>query len=67
MWSGTQRGDLPFGSQGSIKATGRWASVPDIIVSRISEGKIAEDWESFNAAAPWKQLGALPGPGEAET
>ena len=61
-FAGTHKGDLAFGPAGPIKSTGRRMSVPDIIVSRISEGKIVEEWESANMGSVWQQLGAIPGP-----
>ena len=49
----TQTGDLP-----NIPATGRPVTVTSIIIYRISEGKIAEEWESYDQLGMLKQLGA---------
>jgi predicted ester cyclase len=61
-WSGTHRGDLAYGPAGPIRPTGRRLNLPDIIVSRISEGQIVEEWESANMGSVWQQLGAIPSP-----
>jgi predicted ester cyclase len=61
-FAGTQRGDLAKGPFGPIKPTGRLLNLPDIMISRISDGKIVEEWESANWASIWQQLGAIPPP-----
>jgi predicted ester cyclase len=65
-WSGTHKGNLAYGPTGPIKATGRLVNIPDIIVSRLSEGKIVEEWESANMGSIWQQLGAIPTQAEAK-
>ena len=54
----TQTGDLP-----GISATGKSVTVTSIIIYRISKGKIAEEWESWDALGMMQQLGVsrLPG------
>ena len=49
----TQTGDLP-----NIPATGKPVTVTSIIIYRISQGKIAEEWESYDQLGMLKQLGA---------
>jgi len=66
VFSGTHRGDWP-GPSDVIRATGRRVVLPIIIVTRISEGRIAEDWESDNNGSGWQQLGAIPIATEART
>jgi predicted ester cyclase len=54
----TQIGDLP-----GIPGTGKPVTVTSIIIYRISKGKIAEEWESWDALGMMQQLGVsrLPG------
>jgi steroid delta-isomerase-like uncharacterized protein len=57
---GTQRGDLP-----GLPATGRTVDVEGITISRLVDGRIAEDRQVWDALGFWRQLGALlaDGPG----
>ena len=50
----TQTGDLP-----AIPATGRSVTVTSIIVYRIFEGRIVEEWESWDALGMMRQLGVV--------
>jgi predicted ester cyclase len=59
--SGTHRGDL-FG----IAPTGKGASFVGITINRIEGGKVAEEWQIFDALGMMQQLGAIPSPGEAQ-
>jgi predicted ester cyclase len=59
--SGTHRGDL-FG----IAPTGNRASFVGITINRIEGGKVAEEWQIFDALGMMQQLGAIPSPGEAQ-
>ena len=60
---GTHQGDLPWGPHDSIiKPTGKKVTVGGILISRIADGRIVEDWEGFEFANLWQQLGALPAP-----
>ena len=43
-----------------IAATGREVSLPMIVIQRISEGKIAEDWVLVESLGFYHQLGLLP-------
>jgi steroid delta-isomerase-like uncharacterized protein len=49
----TQTGDLP-----GIPATGRQVTVVSMHICRISDGRIAEEWELFDALGMLRQLGA---------
>ncbi len=49
---GTHRGDL----QG-IRPTGKRVTVTGITISRISRGKIAEDWQNWDSLGLLQQLG----------
>ena len=49
----TQTGDLP-----GIPATGRPVTIESMHICRISDGRIAEEWELFDALGMMKQLGA---------
>ncbi len=57
-FTGTHQGDW-HGPYGVITATGRRVDLPIIIVTRISERRIAEDWESDNHGSLWQQLGVV--------
>jgi steroid delta-isomerase-like uncharacterized protein len=59
MSCGTHKGDFM-----GIAATGKKVVVTGIIISRIAEGKIAEDWEEFDGMGFMVQLGAIPPIGE---
>jgi steroid delta-isomerase-like uncharacterized protein len=50
----TQTGDLP-----GIPATGKPVTATSIIIYRIAEGRIAEEWESWDALGVMRQLGVL--------
>jgi steroid delta-isomerase-like uncharacterized protein len=57
---GTHRGE--FMGQ---PPTGRPAAVPGVIIDRISESKIAEEWASYDTLSLLQQLGVIPAPGQA--
>jgi len=57
--SATHKGDFM-----GIPATGKRVVVKGIVITRIAEGKIAEDWEEFDGIAFLQQLGAIPPMGE---
>jgi steroid delta-isomerase-like uncharacterized protein len=48
----TQTGDLP-----GIPATGRRVTIESMHICRISDGRIAEEWELFDALGMLTQLG----------
>ena len=52
---GTHRGDLP-----GIPATGKPVTVTGITVSRISGGRIAEEWQDWDSLGMLQQLGVVP-------
>jgi steroid delta-isomerase-like uncharacterized protein len=54
---GTHTGEL-FG----IPATSRQTTFAGLIISRIADGKIIEEWEQFDQLGLLQQLGALPAP-----
>ncbi len=53
--TGTHRGDL-----GGIAASGRFVSVPIILIDRIVDGRIVETWEAFDQLGMFQQIGSLP-------
>ena len=53
--TGTHRGEL-FG----IAPTGRTMTVTGILITRFDGGRIAEEWESYDALGMLQQLGAAP-------
>src|SRR5215467_4797143 len=54
-YAGTHRGPIL-----GVAATHRSCSVDEIVIFRISEGKIAEAWEVYDEAGMWRQLGIRP-------
>ena len=62
--SGTYRGgleDIPFKA-----ATGKQVRVTEILIHRISAGKVVEGWIEFDQIALWRQLGVIKSKGEGE-
>jgi len=52
---GTHRADLP-----GIPATGKHtAGIAGIVISRLENGQIVEEWESFDELGMMKQIGAV--------
>jgi predicted ester cyclase len=45
-----------------IAPTGNQVEIPGIFISRIADGKIAEDWTNFDALGMMQQIGAGPPP-----
>jgi steroid delta-isomerase-like uncharacterized protein len=58
--TGTHQGEL-FG----IAPTGKQATVTGTSITRISAGKIAEDWTNWDTLGLLQQLGAVPAPATA--
>ncbi len=54
---GTHRGDLM-----GVPPSGNEVTVPGITINRISGGKIAESWDSYDALGMMQQVGAIPAP-----
>jgi len=54
-WRGTHKGDFM-----GIPATGKEVVFTSILICRIAEGKIAEEWEEFDSMGFMVQLGAIP-------
>ena len=53
---GTHRAELP-----GLPATGKHVvGIEGIMISRVENGKIMEEWESFDELSMMKQLGAVP-------
>jgi steroid delta-isomerase-like uncharacterized protein len=52
---GTHKGDFM-----GMPATGKEVVVTGIVITRIAEGKIAEDWEEFDGIGFLQQLGVIP-------
>jgi predicted ester cyclase len=42
--------------------TGKHVRFTGVTISRISEGRIAEDWTSYDALGMMRQLGLIPTP-----
>jgi steroid delta-isomerase-like uncharacterized protein len=55
---GTHQGELE-----GIAPTGNRVEITGIVISRVADGKIAEDWTNFDALGMLQQIGAVPQPG----
>jgi steroid delta-isomerase-like uncharacterized protein len=62
-WSftGIHRGNLM-----GIALTGKQVKTSGVMIDRIVGGKIAEEWEEYDALGMMQQLGAVPSMGKAE-
>jgi steroid delta-isomerase-like uncharacterized protein len=60
VWRGTHLGPFPFGPHGPIASTGRRFELGNVLISRVADGRIAEEWEAFDIADLWRQLGVIP-------
>ncbi len=58
-WRGTQQGELM-----GFPATGKQVRASGISILRIANGKIAEQWDSFDNLGMLQQLGVVPAPGQ---
>jgi steroid delta-isomerase-like uncharacterized protein len=60
-WSarGTHQGELL-----GVAPTGNQVEITGISISRIEDGKIAEDWINYDALGMMQQIGAIPSPGQ---
>lgn len=56
-WRGTHKGELM-----GIAPTGKQVRTTGISILRIANGKIAEQWDSFNNLGMLQQLGVIPMP-----
>ncbi len=60
VYRGTHEGDFPWGPHPPYKPSGKPVEFGEIYISRIEDGKIAEDWFSTDLSEVWRQFGALP-------
>ena len=60
VFRGTHKGEYM-----GIPATGKEIVLTSIIITRIAEGKITEEWEEFDGYSFMQQLGVLPPVGSA--
>src|SRR5215208_2186107 len=56
---GTHTGELM-----GVPPSGNRVEVAGITISRIEGGKVAEEWDSYDALGLMQQIGAIPEPGE---
>ena len=56
--TGTHRGELM-----GIAPTGKRVTVTGIAITRVTNGKIVETWNNFDALGQLQQLGVIPVPG----
>ena len=59
-WRATHKGELM-----GIPPTGKQVTTWGISILRVANGKIAEQWDSFDNLGMLQQLGVVPGPGQA--
>jgi predicted ester cyclase len=59
--TGTHEGDL-----WGIVPIGNRVTLPEMEISRISEGKPAETWEGYDSMLIMQQLGVVPSPEQSE-
>jgi steroid delta-isomerase-like uncharacterized protein len=59
MARGTHKGELM-----GVPPSGKRVEVAGITISRIKGGKVAEEWDSYDALGLMQQIGAIPEPGE---
>jgi steroid delta-isomerase-like uncharacterized protein len=59
-WRATHKGELM-----GIPATGKQVTTSGISILRIADGKIAEQWDSFDNLGMLQQIGVVPAPGQA--
>jgi steroid delta-isomerase-like uncharacterized protein len=60
--SGTHQGE----TEEMGPATGNRMEITGISIERISEGKVAESWDQYDAMGMMQQLGFIPSPEEAQ-
>lgn len=58
---GTHEGELE-----GIAPTGNRVEIAGLAISRIEDGKVAEDWTVFDALGLMQQIGAIPAPEHAQ-
>src|SRR5438270_13662004 len=58
-WRGTHKGELM-----GIPPTGKQVTTWGISILRVANGKIAEQWDSFDNLGMLQQLGVVPAPGQ---
>ena len=56
--SGTHQGEF-FG----VGATGEWITMSGIMVDRLEDGKMVEEWPEYDLLGVMRQLGTVPTPG----
>ncbi len=54
-WRGTHKGELM-----GIPATGKQVTTSGISILRVANGKIAEQWDSFDNLGMLQQIGVIP-------
>ena len=55
VWGGTQRGTLM-----GMKAQGKVVKVNFIMIHRLDEGKLVEEWDQHDLVGLMEQLGVIP-------
>ena len=63
VWRGTHRGEWKLGVYGPVQPTGASFAVAAVNIVRIAEGRIAEEWETFDWLGLARQLGEIVPPG----
>jgi steroid delta-isomerase-like uncharacterized protein len=58
---GTHDGELM-----GVPASGKQVTVSGIVVSRVANGKVVEEWTNWDTLGMLQQIGAVPGPAQAQ-
>jgi steroid delta-isomerase-like uncharacterized protein len=58
--SGTHKGELM-----GIAPSGKQITVTGIVITRVANGKVVEEWENYDALGMMRQIGAVTAPGKA--
>ena len=58
---GTHDGELM-----GVPASGKQVTVSGIVVSRVANGKVVEEWTSWDTLGMLRQIGAVPAPAQAQ-
>jgi steroid delta-isomerase-like uncharacterized protein len=58
---GTHDGELM-----GVRASGKQVTVSGIVVSRVANGKVVEEWTNWDTLGMLQQIGAVPAPAQAQ-
>ena len=58
---GTHDGELM-----GVRASGKQVTVSGIVISRVANGKVVEEWTNWDTVGMLQQIGAVPAPAQAQ-